>query len=352
MLTINLNENTFLLNQHPLNFPIPTEKLISVLDTTHRVLNCKTNTIYVWDELGITAYAKQDDLIDTIDVSFKRRENDAAPKHAFKGQFHYGQHEAISYFFKHPELRIPIYEGDRNKALVAHDVYAWFHGDLKNQQIDGISFSAYIKSEIPEPLALAPEYAHFQTLWSNWLNAIHSIVPQHNNYYNLKHGIQRQDIQEIHMQNEMHMPEVLTSFYKVHNVYWNPVTAIFTFFVKGWNYDLLPFEDIYKHWQHNVELNTGENLDHSNYPNYDVRTKISDYTNPNWIPFAEGRNGDYLMIDLDPSEQGQYGQIIELQNESWERNVISSSLEDFIQINIDQLKKSDDIRYAFILDNG
>jgi hypothetical protein len=81
MLTINLNENTFLLNQRPLNFPIPTEKLISVLDTTHRVLNCETNTIYVWDELGITAYAKQDHLIDTIDVSFKHRENDAAPKH-------------------------------------------------------------------------------------------------------------------------------------------------------------------------------------------------------------------------------------------------------------------------------
>ncbi len=34
------------------------------------------------------------------------------------------------------------------------------------------------------------------------------------------------------------------------------------------------------------------------------------------------------------------------------KNVIASSLEDFIQINIDQLKKSDDIRYAFILDNG
>ena len=58
------------------------------------------------------------------------------------------------------------------------------------------------------------------------------------------------------------------------------------------------------------------------------------------------------MLTIISSEQGQYGQIIELQNESWERNVISSSLEDFIQINIDQLKKSDDIRYAFILDNG
>ena len=58
------------------------------------------------------------------------------------------------------------------------------------------------------------------------------------------------------------------------------------------------------------------------------------------------------MLTIILSEQKKYGQIIELQNESWERNVIASSLEDFIQINIDQLKKPDDIRYAFILDNG
>ena len=58
------------------------------------------------------------------------------------------------------------------------------------------------------------------------------------------------------------------------------------------------------------------------------------------------------MLTIILSEQEKYGQIIELQNESWERSVISSSLEDFIQIDIDQLKKPDDIRYAFILDNG
>lgn len=58
------------------------------------------------------------------------------------------------------------------------------------------------------------------------------------------------------------------------------------------------------------------------------------------------------MLTIISSEQEKYAQIIELQNESWERNVISSSLEDFIQINIDQLKKPDDIRYEFILDNG
>ena len=58
------------------------------------------------------------------------------------------------------------------------------------------------------------------------------------------------------------------------------------------------------------------------------------------------------MLTIILSEQEKYGQILELQNESWERNVISSSLEEFMQINIDQLKKPDDIRYAFILDNG
>ena len=58
------------------------------------------------------------------------------------------------------------------------------------------------------------------------------------------------------------------------------------------------------------------------------------------------------MLTIILSEQEKYGQVIELKNESWEKSVIASSLEDFIQINIDQLKKSDDIRYAFILDNG
>ena len=58
------------------------------------------------------------------------------------------------------------------------------------------------------------------------------------------------------------------------------------------------------------------------------------------------------MLTIILSEQEKYGQIIELQNESRKKSVISSSLEDFIKINIDQLKKPDDIRYAFILDNG
>ena len=58
------------------------------------------------------------------------------------------------------------------------------------------------------------------------------------------------------------------------------------------------------------------------------------------------------MLTIISSEQEKYAQIIELQNESWKKSIIASSLEDSIQINIDHLKKPDDIRHAFILDNG
>ena len=44
------------------------------------------------------------------------------------------------------------------------------------------------------------------------------------------------------------------------------------------------------------------------------------------------------MLTIILSEQEKYDQIIALQNESWGKSVIASSLEDFIQINIDQLK--------------
>ena len=54
------------------------------------------------------------------------------------------------------------------------------------------------------------------------------------------------------------------------------------------------------------------------------------------------------MLTIILSEQEKYAQIIELKNESCGKNVIASSLVDCIQINIDQLKKPDDIRYAFI----
>lgn len=356
MLTINLNDNAFLIDQQEFQFPISIQELIAVLGEANRILKYDPNTIYVWDELGISAYVPPDQTSDfittTLQLTFQHQNYEHSPKQPFNGQFKYKNQDAISYFFKHPELRIPIYEGDTHKALVAHNISAWFHGDLKQHQIDGISFSHYEVPSPPEVLILDTEFRHFEKLWKEWISAIEHVVPKHNRYFNLKHGIQNQDITDLQSIHDIKMPDILINFYKVHNVYWDAVTSVFQFNVNGWGYDLLPFEDIYQHWQNNVELNTEENLDSSNYPNYDPRTKINDYTNPLWIPFAEGRNGDYLLIDLDPNENGIYGQIIELQNESWQRNIVANSLEELIHRTIEQLKEPITEHFKFILENG
>jgi cell wall assembly regulator SMI1 len=57
------------------------------------------------------------------------------------------------------------------------------------------------------------------------------------------------------------------------------------------------------------------------------------------LPFADGDNGDYLLFDTDPSELGTYGQIILLENETWERVVIANSLEELIKSQIEKVKK-------------
>ena len=64
--------------------------------------------------------------------------------------------------------------------------------------------------------------------------------------------------------------------------------------------------------------------------NVDGRIRNSDWFNPLWIPFASSGNGDYLCIDLAPTETGVVGQIIEFLNEESERNFISVSFEDLM----------------------
>ncbi len=58
------------------------------------------------------------------------------------------------------------------------------------------------------------------------------------------------------------------------------------------------------------------------------------------------------MLKIILSEQEKYDQAIELQNESCGKNVIASSLEDCIQINIDQLKNLMIFVMNSFLDNG
>ena len=57
------------------------------------------------------------------------------------------------------------------------------------------------------------------------------------------------------------------------------------------------------------------------------------------------------MLTIISSKLEKYGQVIELQNESWKK-CDCKHVRRFHSNQHRPIKKSDDIRYAFILDNG
>lgn len=53
--------------------------------------------------------------------------------------------------------------------------------------------------------------------------------------------------------------------------------------------------------------------------------------NPKWIPFTQSSTADYKMIDLDPSETGTKGQIIQMWHDDPSRELLAVSLTDFFE---------------------
>lgn len=191
-------------------------------------------------------------------------------------------------------------------------------------------------------------------LFSNWINLIHKIVPEHNPCFNLTAGISEMEI-EAHksLEKGIEIPVELIHLYKIYNVKDNWVASAFSFTPEkgGW-YQLIPFKKIQQEWEGIQKLYFDDSLEEGSLDHFDPKVKADDYANPRWIPFADGDNGDYLLFDTDPSESGTYGQIIELQNETWERNIVANSLEELIQMQIELTQKGEPKDFwDFMLEN-
>lgn len=57
----------------------------------------------------------------------------------------------------------------------------------------------------------------------------------------------------------------------------------------------------------------------------------NDWWNPKWIPFTHTGSGDHLCIDLGPSEDGTYGQIISMWHDDPSREVIAPSFRTYFE---------------------
>lgn len=175
----------------------------------------------------------------------------------------------------------------------------------------------------------------YQELWQQWITAISKTALTNTEYYNIVNGIAAGDEKMYEAQLQKPFPDDIIAFYSVHNVAYHPVASAFTFIINGCSYNLLSFDMIVERYNEILDVGTSFDEEDSanNYIDINISEKINikEFTNPKWIPFAETDQGNYLLYDTDPTDKGTFGQIIELQNDSWQRNLVANSIEDLIQ---------------------
>jgi cell wall assembly regulator SMI1 len=347
-ITIHLSECFFQINGVEFSFPIEIGQLKNILGECRQSV-LKYNTVYTWDDLGLLAFSNNRKLAETLYVTFYAKRYVFSPKHVYSGALLVNGEDARAYYTTHKNKRVKLFKEDKSGALVLNGMRYWF--DVEDKQIEGVEVSGYAEPEqaaLPARLKVDQAFKHYEPIWQEWIAEIVKAVGEDNAYYNLTHGITEQNVQQCKADANFKMPAALLNFYKINNVDYNGITSAFSFSINDWQYDLIPFAKIKADWEAIQSLNNAD--DEVGVGSFSDQVKVIGYANPAWVPFAEGRNGDYLLYDTDPSEKGDFGQIIELQNESWQRNVVAESLEALLKNEIALIKagKKD---FTFILES-
>lgn len=346
MAKFSLSKTDFRINDTIVQLPAAIDVLKKALGDC-RYIKKQYNHIYTWDDLGIMAFSKEGKQAESLAIEFEVKKYDYCAKSIFTGEFIFDGQELFQYYENNKNQLVKLFKGDRSGAFVLNGISIWF--DKEDGKITSLSISPYEEKEKKISAPLDPEFKAFKPLWQEWILEINKIVSSSNAYYNLTEGISTEDIQEhIELEDDIKIPPALINFYKVQNVDYDPVTAAFQFGVNNWSYDLIPFQDIAEEWNSIQDLQFEED----DLPEQELdfeKINTNNYANPKWIPFATGRNGDYLLYDTDPASKGKFGQIIELQNESWSRIIVADSLEELIQNEINNLKAGKTEHFDFIV---
>ncbi|MBZ4044104.1 SMI1/KNR4 family protein [Flavobacterium hibisci] len=347
MTKIELSKTSFQINGTTIEFPIDITILQEALGNS-RYVKKKYNHIYTWDDQGIMAFSKEGNKVESLAIEFKVKEYDYCAKNIFTGEFIFDGEDLFQYYNNNKNQLVKLFKGDRSGAFILNGISVWF--DKEDGKITSLSISPREEEEKKVSASVDPEFKFFEPLWKEWISEINKIVSENNDYYNLAEGISEEDINNHSViENEIKIPLALVNFYKVHNVDYDAVTSTFQILINNWPYELIPFQDIAEEWNSIQDLQ----FDEDDLPEQEIdfeKINTDNYANPKWIPFATGRNGDYLLFDTDPASKGKYGQIIELQNESWERNIIADSLEELIQNEISNLKAGKTEHFSFIIE--
>lgn len=101
---------------------------------------------------------------------------------------------------------------------------------------------------------------------------------------------------------------------------------------------LLPISEIIFHWQGNKEM-----LESGVYKNTtadcDAAMK-ADWWNINWIPITYNLSSDHLVLDLDPTDLGTYGQVCTYWHDPSTRSIEANSFTHFLENTIKEIENA------------
>ena len=141
MTTIKLSSTGLQINSVPIELPVSINTLKKGLNYNYRTVKGKSNTVLTWDDLGILAYSKNGELIESLTLELEPEAYDFSPKKKFSGKFYFNDKKITNYYKTHKEERITLFDGDDGGALVQSNISAWF--DVDEETINAIEISTY-----------------------------------------------------------------------------------------------------------------------------------------------------------------------------------------------------------------
>lgn len=344
---IQITKSSLLINQVEFKFPIFKNDLMAVLGEGRKTVT-KYNIIYTYDEAGFLIFTKDDNLVGSLHLELSLTNYSFSPKVKFTGSCQLQGIDATGYFIQNKNQAKKSFSGGSGDTFLFEHVKVWF--DYDNDVVSAIEIcQPEAPKEKEKSLPVDNEFKYVEAIWADWIAEVAKHVPENNKYYNLADGISAEQLSYSKQGNPIHIPEEIVNFYKVHNVEYNGVAAAFSFSFEEFDFYLLPFKDIARHWEQIQGLQNEDGNEEISLGDVSDKLNSNNYANEKWVPIAEDWQGNYLLYDTDPSPKGKYGQIIELQNESWSRNVIADSLEAIVRNEINNIKNDPQSRFDFIL---
>lgn len=159
-------------------------------------------------------------------------------------------------------------------------------------------------------------------IWESIEESLSEIVPDYQSTL-FNDGVSDSDVNKLEKAIGAKLPSDFIEFYKIHNGS--------KYFTLIYSEEFLSFDRMLDEWQVWKDLGISDPSD----PEIGIK---DDWWNPLWIPITHDGCGNHYCLDLDPTPEGNYGQIIRMWHDDGHRPLEASSFKEWMVNYATQLK--------------